>query len=145
MGLFEIKISNSPIKNELLLIGIKTVNLLSLTSVVRIHHPPPEKSTHLSTKTMCAFFNEICPAGKRNSCAVKYLLRKCEIFADANVGKFHFTSNRAVGDVRYFTMRNSTLFHVLRKQNISLQPQAMHHLTNKRFRDIITENEELRL
>ncbi len=35
----------------------QTVNLLSLTSVVRIHHPPPEKSTHLSTKTMCAFFN----------------------------------------------------------------------------------------
>ena len=25
---------------------------------------PPEKSTHLSTGQMCAFFNEICPAGK---------------------------------------------------------------------------------
>jgi len=25
---------------------------------------------------------------------VKYLLRKCEIFADANVGKFHFTLRR---------------------------------------------------
>ena len=27
----------------------------------------------------------------RVSFAVKYLLRKCEIFANANVGKFHFT------------------------------------------------------
>ena len=35
---------------------------------------PSEKSTHLSTKTMCAFFNEICPCGQ-----VKYL--RCEIFA----------------------------------------------------------------
>ena len=32
------------------------------------------------------------------------------------MGKFHFTSSKA----RYFTMCNSTLFHVLRKQNISL-------------------------
>ena len=38
------------------------------------------------------------------------------MFAYANVGKFHFTSSRA----RYFTMCDSTLFHVLRKQNISL-------------------------
>ena len=61
---------------------------------VRLPSGPPEKSTHLSIKTMCAFFNEICPAGKWNSFAVKYLLRKCEIFADANVGKFHFTLRR---------------------------------------------------
>ena len=74
----------------------------------RIHHPPPEKSTHLSTKTMCAFFNEICPVGnvkilwrvRQRRFAVKYLLCKCEIFANANVGKFHFTSN----EVRYFTI-----------------------------------------
>lgn len=36
--------------------------------------------------------------------------------ACADVGKFHFTSSKA----RYFTMCGSTLFHVLRKQNISL-------------------------
>ena len=36
--------------------------------------------------------------------------------AYADVGKFHFTSSKA----RYFTMCASTLFHVLRKQNISL-------------------------
>ena len=44
------------------------------------------------------------------------MLRKCEMSACADVGKFHFTSSKA----RYFTMCGSTLFHVLRKQNISL-------------------------
>ena len=56
------------------------------------------------------------PTGKWNRFAVKYLLRKCEMSAYADVGKFHFTSSKA----RYFTMCGSTLFHVLRKQNISL-------------------------
>ena len=74
-----------------------------------------EKSTHLSTKTMCAFFNEICPAGKWNSFAVKYLLRKCEIFADANVGKFHFTLRRRSNisqfpQGNYFTFGNAEYF-----------------------------------
>ncbi len=36
--------------------------------------------------------------------------------AYADVGKFHFTSGKA----RYFTMCGSTVFHVLRKQSISL-------------------------
>ena len=36
----------------------QTVNLLSVTSVVRIHHPPPEKSTQQR-----AFFNEVAPVG----------------------------------------------------------------------------------
>ena len=40
-------------------------------------------------------FNEICPAGKLNSCAVKYLLRKCEMFADANVANFISHPNEA--------------------------------------------------
>ena len=44
------------------------------------------------------------------------MLRKCEMSACADVGKFHFTSSKA----RYFTMCGSILFHVLRKQNISL-------------------------
>ena len=66
---------------------------------------PPEKSTHLSTKTMCAFFNEICPLGKWNSFAVKYLLRKCEMFADANVGKLHFTLRRR-SNISLKTYRN---------------------------------------
>ena len=39
---------------------------------------------------------------------MKYLLRKCEIFADANVGKFHFTL-RPTG----------AIFHNFRKQIIS--------------------------
>ena len=52
---------------------------------------------------------------------MKYLLRKCEIFADANVGKFHFTSNRAAGGVRYFTISARKLFHIRRKPNISLK------------------------
>ena len=46
---------------------------------------------------------------------------KCEIFADANVGKFHFTSNRAAGGVRYFTISARKLFHIRRKPNISLK------------------------
>ena len=65
-----------------------------------------------------AFFNEIRLRRVKygfamwNSDAVKYLLRKCEIFADANVGKFHFTSN----EVRYFTMCDSTLFHIRQRR-----------------------------
>ena len=55
-------------------------------------------------------------SGKWNRFAVKYLLRKCEMSACSDVGKFHFTSSTA----RYFTMCAGTLFHVLRKQNISL-------------------------
>ena len=38
------------------------------------------------------------------------MLRKCEIFADANVGKFHFTSTEAVGDGRYFTIHAVNYF-----------------------------------
>ena len=38
----------------------------SFTAFFQKQTPPPlqEKSTHLSTKTMCAFFNEICPCGQ---------------------------------------------------------------------------------
>ena len=39
-------------------------NRLPTGTWVRIPYAPPEKSTHLSTGQMCAFFNEICPAGK---------------------------------------------------------------------------------
>ena len=38
----------------------QTVNLLSLTSVVRIHHPPPTKNALLSTKTKVRFLNDVC-------------------------------------------------------------------------------------
>ena len=48
---------------------------------------------------------------------MKYLLRKCEIFADANVGKFHFTL-RPAGAI--FHNSRSELFHIRRKPNISL-------------------------
>ena len=48
---------------------------------------------------------------------MKYLLHKCEMFADANVGKFHFTSN----EVRYFTISARNLFHIRLRANISLE------------------------
>ncbi len=38
----------------------QTVNLLSLTSVVRIHLPPPTKNALLSTKTKVRFLNDVC-------------------------------------------------------------------------------------
>ena len=66
-------------------------------------------------------------AGKWNRCAVKYLLRKCEMFACANVGKFHFTSN----EVRYFTMCVSTLFHVLLGKTFHLYlPPEIQNITH---------------
>ena len=95
----------------------QTVNLLSVTSVVRIHPLPPEKSTHLSTKTMCAFFNEIRLRRVKygfamwNSYAVKYLLRKCE---EAN-----FISHCDEGAI--FHNSRSELFHIRRETNISLE------------------------
>ena len=64
------------------------------------------------SKDLLSFFSEIrlrrvkFGFAKWNSFAVKYLLRKCEIFADANVGKFHFTSNK----VRYFTIHEVNYF-----------------------------------
>ena len=76
--------------------------------------PCQEKSL---TQSRWAFFNEICPLGKWNSFAVKYLLRKCEIFADANVGKFHFTSTEGryftIHEVNYFTFGKAEYFTFL--------------------------------
>ena len=69
-----------------------------------------------------AFFNEICPSGKWNSFAVKYLLCKCEIFADANVGKFHFTL-RPTG----------AIFHNFRKEIISHSAQAEYFTKSFQF------------
>ena len=42
------------------------LNRLRLYFRVGLSNPTSatKESTHLSTKTMCAFFNEICPAGK---------------------------------------------------------------------------------
>ena len=48
---------------------------------------------------------------------MKYLLCKCEIFADANVGKFHFTFCVS----RKFHNSRSELFHRERKRTISLK------------------------
>ena len=75
-------------------------------------------------------------SGKWNRFAVKYLLRKCEMSACADVGKFHFTSSKA----RYFTMCGSTWFHVLRKQNISLYAFVSSNavLVKKKGRRIFT-------
>ena len=50
------------------------------------------------------------------------------------MGKFHFTSSRA----RYFTMCGSTLFHVLRKQNISLYAFRVLVKKDKKRRRILT-------
>jgi len=46
------------------------------------------------------------------------LLRKCEIFADANVGKFHFTL-RPEGAI--FHNSQSELFHIRHMPDISLE------------------------
>ena len=51
---------------------------------------------------------------------MKYLLCKYEIFAEANMGKFHFVSHGAEGDMIYFTIPARKLFHIRRKPNISL-------------------------
>ena len=56
------------------------------------------------------------------------MLRKCEIFAGANVGKFHFTSTRAVGGGRYFTISARKLFHIRRKPNISLEKYRIYDI-----------------
>ena len=44
--------------------GLGYVRTLLSSPSNQIPSPQPEKSTHLSTKTMCAFFNEICPCGQ---------------------------------------------------------------------------------
>ena len=49
---------------------------------------------------------------------MKYLLRKCEIFADANVGKFHFTL-RPTGAI-FHNFRKKIISH-LASPNISLE------------------------
>ena len=57
----------------------QTVNLLSLTSVVRIHHPPPTKNALLSTDKG-AFFELSVPQAEREVCfasEVRLRLVKC--------------------------------------------------------------------
>ena len=77
--------------------SLKTIDITGFFKKFCIAIRTRKKTKSVST---WSFFNEICPLGKWNSFAVKYLLCKCEIFANANVGKFHFTSN----EVRYFTI-----------------------------------------
>ena len=85
-----------------------------------IFHSPKanfvEKSTHLSTKTMCAFFNEIRLRRVKygfamwNSFAVKYLLRKC----DGRIS-FHIATKEqyfTIYEVYYFTFGASRIFHL---------------------------------
>jgi len=60
--------------------------------------------------------NEICPFGQVKSLRGEIFATQMRNVRYANVGKFHFTSSEA----RYSTMFGRTLFHVLRKQNISL-------------------------
>ena len=50
----------------------------------------------------------------------------------ANVGKFHFTSNRAAGGVRYFTISNS------KGNYFTFGRRRICHLKNLQFYDIIT-------
>ena len=70
------------------------------------------KSGHPSQKKALAGFV------KCTSC-VKYASRvKCAAAREGDL--FHFTSNRAEGGVRYFTISARKLFHIRRKPNISL-------------------------
>ena len=55
----------------------QTVNLLSLTSVVRIHHPPPTKNALLSTKTKVRFLNEARLRRMKNEAGLR--LMKCAL------------------------------------------------------------------
>ena len=77
----------------------------------------------MAEKSTCAskcFFQRNLPFGQvKYFCEMWNTPAACEIFADANTGKFHFTSNRAEGGVRYFTIHevnyftfgNSRIFH----------------------------------
>ena len=74
-----------------------------------------------------AFFNEICPSGKWNSYAVKYLLRKCEMFAARTWANFishcdqreqYFT----IHEVNYFTFGNAEYFTKFKSCNFILWP-----------------------
>ena len=78
-----------------------------------------QKKAHICLPRQCVLFStKFALAGnvkilwrvRQRRYAVKYLLRKCEIFADANVGKFHFTSTKAEGDGRYFTIHEVNYF-----------------------------------
>ena len=52
----------------------QTVNLLSLTSVVRIHHPPPTKNALLSTDKG-AFFELSVPQAEREENCKQFVKR----------------------------------------------------------------------
>ncbi len=79
---------------------------------------------------MCAFSTKFALAGKWNSFAVKYLLRKCEIFADANMGKFHFTSTEGryftIHEVNYFTFDIAEYFTKNLPQQVADDIQGLH-------------------
>ena len=92
-----------------------------------------QKKAHICLPRQCVLFStKFALAGKWNSFAVKYLLRKCEIFADANVGKFHFTSTKAVGDGRYFTIHEVNYF--------TFGVRRIFHFKHYRFYDIINSS-----
>ena len=60
---------------------------------------------------------------------MKYLLRKCEIFANANAGKFHFTSTEGryftIHEVNYFTFAARRIFHFsFRCYSVTLFPYS---------------------
>ena len=87
-----------------------------------------QKKAHICLPRQCVLFStKFALAGKWNSSAVKYLLRKCEIFADANVGKFHFTL-RPTGAI--FHNSRSELFHIRQRR--------IFHLKSQRFCAIIS-------
>ena len=94
-------------------------------SRVRIPYAPPEKSTHLSTKTNVCFFqrNKSLTGFVKCTACVKYAPRvKC---AAARQG-IYFISHYDRRE-QYFTMCDSTLFHIRPGPNISLKnsPQQL--------------------
>ena len=84
---------------------------------VRVSPSPPEKSTHLSTKTMCAFFNEINPLRDLwnalrawNTLRVWNALRRVRGFISFHIAtkEQYFT----IHEVNYFTFGVSRIFHL---------------------------------
>ena len=92
----------------------QTVNLLATPSVVRIHLPPPEKST---CESKCFFqLNPPLRVGEILLCNVKYA---CGVWNSPRrrVGGFNFTW---CDSIKFHNLR-SKLFHRERKRTISLK------------------------
>ena len=104
----------------------QTVNLLSLTSLVRIQLPPPTKKEPLSTKTKVLFLNDVC---------LRQMMLASPMMTaspnDAWLRHILWQTSHHCGT----QWSNIILSEV---KNI-ISPQAMHHLTSIWIYDIITK------